>query len=157
MDLAHRLQRAVFRLNQDLRSTAARAGLSAVDAALLATLRHTPGVGVCQLAAQASVGRSVMSERVTRLEAAGLVERVAPAPGGDQRRVGLHITAAGRRAFGVVAHERGMWIENRLARLSPAERETLKAAVDLLDRLTDRPAMAEAAGENIEVRQGGRL
>jgi DNA-binding MarR family transcriptional regulator len=156
MDLAHQLQRSVFRLNRDLKSAAARAGLSAVDAALLAALRRAPGRGVGALAAQASVGRSVMSERVARLEAAGLVERSAPAPGGDQRRIGLHVTAAGRKAFGVVAHERGAWIENRLARLSPTERETLKAAVELLDRLTDHPTVAETATDEIVDRQGGR-
>jgi len=154
MDLAHRLQRAVFRLNQDLQSTTGRAGLSVADAALLAELRHAPGTGVCELAAQASVGRSVMSERVSRLEAAGLVERVAPQPGGDRRRIGLHITASGREAFAVIARERGAWIESRLDRLSAAERETLKAAVELLDRLTDRPTAAKI--DTIAMRQGGR-
>jgi DNA-binding MarR family transcriptional regulator len=157
LDLAHHLQRAVFRLDRDLRLAAAGAGLSAKDAALLAMLRRAPGMGVCQLATQASVGRSVMSERVTRLEAAGLVERAAPAPGGDQRRIGLHVTAAGRKAFGVIARERGVLIENRLARLSPAERETLKAAVELLDRLTDDPTIAEAAADEIAQRQEGRI
>jgi DNA-binding MarR family transcriptional regulator len=86
----------------------------------------------------------VMSERVSKLESAGFVERSAPAPGGDRRRVGLHITAAGRKAFGVVARERSAWIEARLARLSPTERQVLEAAVGVLDKLTNDPAMAEA-------------
>jgi DNA-binding MarR family transcriptional regulator len=144
LDLAQDLQRAAFRLDRDLKFAAARAGLSAADAALLATLRRAQGIGVCQLAAQASVGRSVMSERVSKLESAGFVERSAPAPGGDRRRVGLHITAAGRKAFGVVARERSAWIEARLARLSPTERQVLEAAVGVLDKLTNDPAMAEA-------------
>jgi len=136
MDLAHELQRVVFRLNRDLREASRRAGLSASDAMLLATLRRSPGIGVSQLAAAENVGRSVMSERVARLEAAGLVERAEPPPGCDRRRVGLSITPAGLRAFAVVADQRRMFIEQRLNGLSPDDRGKLEAAVAVLDRLT---------------------
>jgi DNA-binding MarR family transcriptional regulator len=148
LDLAHELQRAVFRLNRDLRIATMQAGVSAADATLLAMLRRAPGIGVSQLAAAEQVGRSVMSERVSRLEASGLVERTPPQPGADQRRVGLRVTPAGLKVFAVIADRRRVWIEQRLNGLSPDDRLKLEAAVSVLDRLAASPAAGGAARNN---------
>jgi len=91
-----------------LRASASPAGVSASDAVLLASLIQAPGLGVSELALEENVGRSVMSERVKRLEAAGLICRAEAPPQGDRRRVGLSVTAAGRKALTEIKASAGL-------------------------------------------------
>lgn len=133
-DLAGQLQKVVFRLNRELRASAAAAGVSAADAVLLASLHRRPGLGVSELAQEESVGRSVMSERVKRLEAAGLIRRDAAPPRGDRRRVGLTLTAEGGKVLRGIGRLRRAWMDERVAHLSAEQRLTLQAAVDILLR-----------------------
>lgn len=136
-DLPGLLQKAVFRLNRELRASASPAGISASDAVLLASLLQTPGLGVSELAMGESVGRSVMSERVKRLEAAGLICRADAPPQGDRRRVGLSVTAAGRKALTEIKGLRRAWVNERLAHLNDADRRVLQAAVEILLRFDE--------------------
>ena len=152
MDLPNDLQRAVFRLNRSLRSVADKAGVSAADAMLLATIRKAPGIGVSELAAQDGVGRSVISERVTKLRTAGLIQRSEPIEGGDLRRVGLSLTTTGRRAFAAVAAQRRAAIEHRLSNLTAEQRALLEQAAPILDLLAD----VDGAVENQQT-EGGYL
>lgn len=136
-DLPGQLQKAVFRLNRELRASASPAGVSASDAVLLASLIQTPGLGVSELALEENVGRSVMSERVKRLEAAGLICRAEAPPQGDRRRVGLSVTAAGRKALTEIKALRRAWMNERVAHLSDADRRVLQAAVEILLRFDE--------------------
>jgi DNA-binding MarR family transcriptional regulator len=134
-DLAHRLQRLVFRLNRELRAESATVGVPAADALLLAEVRHRPGIGVSELAAMEKVARSVMSERVRRLETAGLL--AADRSGHeDRRRIGLSITEAGRELLAVITQERRRWVAGLLSVLSADERDCVRAAVEALERAT---------------------
>ena len=137
MDLPNDLQRAVFRLSRSLRSFLDPASMSAADGLLLATIRKAPGVGVSELAARDGVGRSVISERVAKLHAAGLIERVESAVGGDRRRVGLSLTEAGRKAFAALAVQRRGAIEQKLSALTIEQRLALERAVPALDALAE--------------------
>jgi DNA-binding MarR family transcriptional regulator len=132
-DLAHQLQRLVLRLNRELRAHNAGAGASNADAMLLAEVRHSPGLGVSELAALENVARSVMSERVKRLEQAGLIDAD---PGADRRRVALTITEAGRDLLELITAKRRAWMAERLTALSPEEREAVQVAVTSLERIT---------------------
>jgi DNA-binding MarR family transcriptional regulator len=136
-DLAHQLQRLVLRLNRELRAHNAGAGASNADAMLLAEVRHSPGLGVSDLAAIENVARSVMSERVKRLEQAGLIAS-DPAAQRDRRRVALVITDAGRDLLEVITAKRRAWMAERLTALSPEEREAVRVAVTSLERITDQ-------------------
>ena len=138
-DLAQRLQRLVFRLNRELRARGAADGASGADVMLLAELRRSPGLGVSELAAREAIARSVMSERVKRLEAAGLIARDG-LPHEDRRRVGLTITQAGRAALATITAQRRAWMAERLAGLSPQEREAVSLAVTSLEALANRGA-----------------
>lgn len=138
-DLPGQLQKVVFRLNRELRASASPAGVSASDAVLLASLLQSPGIGVSELALEENVGRSVMSERVKRLEAAGLICRADAPPQGDRRRVGLSVTAAGRKALTEIKALRRAWMNERVAHLGDAERQTLQAAVEILLRFDQIP------------------
>jgi DNA-binding MarR family transcriptional regulator len=138
-DLAHRLQRLVFRLNRELRAESASAGVPAADAILLAEVRHRPGVGISELAATENVARSVMSERVKRLEASGLIASDRSSHE-DRRRVGLSVTEAGHALLATITQNRGQRTVERLALLSADERDAVRIAVDALERTTSASA-----------------
>ena len=133
--LADALRPAVLRVSRRLRQEAQKAGVSAQDAMLLGHIRKNPGVGVSGLADMERTSRPTMSAHVKRLEAAGLVARSGHAE--DGRRSGLAITAAGARTLDIIRRERNDWLAARLARLSPADRETLDRAAGALLRLID--------------------
>jgi DNA-binding MarR family transcriptional regulator len=145
-DLAHRLQRLVVRLNRELRWESAEVGVSSADAMVLFDLRRHPGSGVSDLARMARIARSVISERVARLEAAGLVER-DKLERADRRRVGLMVTPAGHAALTRMARIRRDRIAARLAILSDEERQAIDHAVDALDRLPQWRSAEELAAE----------
>ncbi len=149
-DLAHQLQRLVLRLNRELRAHNAGAGASNADAMLLAEVRHSPGLGVSELAAIENVSRSVMSERVKRLEHAGLI---ASDPGvqPDRRRIALAITEAGRDLLEQITARRRAWMAERLTALSPEEREAVQVAVTSLERIT-----GQARPKTLKSRLGGK-
>jgi len=147
-DLAHQLQRLVLRLNRELRAHNTGAGASNADAMLLAEVRHSPGLGVSDLAAIENVSRSVMSERVKRLERAGLI---ASDPGADRRRIALTITEAGRGLLEAITAKRSAWMAERLTALSPEEREAVQVAVTSLERIT-----GQAGPKTFKSRLGGK-
>jgi DNA-binding MarR family transcriptional regulator len=145
-DLAHRLQRLVIRLNRELRWESAETGVSSADAMLLFDLRRHPGSGVSDLAGMGRIARSVVSERIKRLEAAGLIARDA-VERADKRRVGLAVTAAGHAALARMARIRRDRVAARLATLSDDDRSAIEQAVDALDRLPQWRSAAELAAE----------
>ena len=151
-DLAHQLQRLVLRLNRQLRTQNAGSGASNADAVLLAEVRHAPGLGVSELAAMENVSRSVMSERVKRLEAAGLIA-IDPTLHSDRRRIGLVITQAGRDLLELITARRRTWMAERLTALTPDEREAVQAAVTLLERITGQQTGVAAPVRDLK---GGR-
>lgn len=141
-ELGQALQRLVYRLNRELRAHSAGGGVSGADALSLYEVRRRPGIGVSELAAIEKVNRSVMSERVARLQAAGLVERIA-SPDGDRRRFGLVVSDLGRNTLLQVSGQRRDWMSDRLASLTPDERGAVHVAVRSLERLL-RQAPTEA-------------
>jgi DNA-binding MarR family transcriptional regulator len=80
-----------------------------------------------------------MSERVKRLEAAGLIMRTEDPPQGDRRRIGLNLTQAGRKALTEIKALRRAWMDERVAHLSEADRQVLRAAVEILLRFDEVP------------------
>ena len=151
-DLAHRLQRLVIRLHRELRWESAEIGVSSADAMVLFDLRRHPGAGVSDLAGMAQIARSVISERVKRLQAAGLIQRDAIVHA-DKRRVGLAVTAAGHEALQAMSRIRRDRIAGRLASLSDEDRAAIEHAVDALDRLPQWRSAGELAAETERQRQ----
>jgi DNA-binding MarR family transcriptional regulator len=145
-DLAHRLQRLVLRLNRELRAHNTGARASNADAMLLAEVRHAPGLGVSELAAIENVARSVMSERVKRLETAGLIA-IDPTQKADRRRVGLVITEAGRALLEELTARRRAWMAERLRTLTSDERKAVEVAVASLERITGHGETARNSAE----------
>jgi DNA-binding MarR family transcriptional regulator len=92
-------------------------------AALCALAQFLDGCTVDRLRRVLGMTSSGTVRLIDRLEAAGQVRR---GPGGDARSTSLTLTAAGRRAARRVGAARAVVLEDALAVLSPAERETLE-------------------------------
>ena len=102
---------------------------------LLVQIKYNPGIGMRELAALERVSVPGMSKFVARLEEAGLVQRAAVA--GDQRRVGLSLTAAGQKVLRSVKSKRTAWLAARLRQLDPNELEVIDAAIEPLMHLVE--------------------
>lgn len=138
--LADELRPGLLRVSRQLRRDAQGPGFSALDTILLGVIKKRPGIGISELADSEHLSRPTMSEHVKRLERAGLVARLAPGEGQDQRRVGLKITPTGTRALDAVRRQRNDWLAARLAKLTPEAREALAAAARPLLELAGAPA-----------------
>src|SRR6266702_8066229 len=131
--LANRLRPVLLQLNRQLRREIHTLGVTGGQVSLLVQIKYYPGIGMRELAALEHVSVPGMSKFVTRLEEAGLVQRAAVA--GDQRRVGLSLTAAGQKVLRSVKLKRTAWLAARLRQLDPDELEAIDAAIEPLAHL----------------------
>jgi DNA-binding MarR family transcriptional regulator len=136
-DFADRLRPIILRLGRRVRREAQRAGLSALDAGLLVTIRHRAGIGVSALAEQERMTRPAMSEHIRRLEEAGWIRREDPEADSDQRRVGLLITEEGQKALDTIRERHNDWLITQLSSLPAAEQQALFAALAPLAKLAE--------------------
>jgi DNA-binding MarR family transcriptional regulator len=136
--LANRLRPVLLKLNRELRQEIHSLGVTGGQVSLLVQIKQHPGVGVRELAALERISVPGMSKFVTRLEEAGLVERAPVA--GDQRRVGLSLSAAGHKVLRSVKSKRTAWLAERLRHLDPDELDAIDAAIEPLAHLLDEDA-----------------
>ncbi|GAA1983073.1 MarR family transcriptional regulator [Nocardiopsis rhodophaea] len=132
--LAAVLRVAVGRLARRLRAQRPDASLSLGQGAVLFTLaRHgqmTPGA----LAEHEKVQPPSMTRIIAALEARSLVRRT-PHPD-DRRQQLVDLTDEGRAVVREDQRSREMWLARRLAELPPEDKETLRAAARILERLS---------------------
>ena len=138
--LASALRISVSRLARRLRAERAAHGLpglselSDTQLAALATLeRHgamTPG----ELAEHEKVQPPSMTRVIAVLEERGLVRREPHAT--DRRQVVLTVTEEGRDVVQRVRRRREAWLAQRLQELTPDERQILRAAAPILEKLS---------------------
>lgn len=86
-----------------------------------------------QLAARERVQPPTMTRIVNLLEESGLVSRRAADD--DRRTVRVALTEQGLALVRSGRLHRDEWLAERLASLSPAERDVLRSAIPLLDRM----------------------
>jgi DNA-binding MarR family transcriptional regulator len=132
-ELANRLRPVLLKLNRELRREIHSLGVTGGQVALLVQIKARPGIGMRELAAVERMSVPGMSKFIARLEEAGLVQR-APVEG-DQRRVGLSLTAAGHKVLRSVKSRRTAWLSARLRQLDPEQVEALEAAIEPLEQL----------------------
>jgi DNA-binding MarR family transcriptional regulator len=132
MAVADRLRPTLLGISRELRRERI-AGVSPHQVALLAAIKHLPGVTVGDLATGERVSTAAMSKRVSRLERGGLVERTPSES--DRRRVGLTLSEEGQRVLRRVRSRRTAWLASRLGSLSPDELAAIGAAAEPLSRL----------------------
>ncbi len=132
-DLANELRPILVRLGRELRKETAQLGVTGGQVTLLYLISEHPGIGVGELAEHERIATPTASGLVDRLERAKLIERLRSQT--DRRRVGLTITAAGRRKLVAVRARRTVWLTERLQRLEASERAAIEAAIAPLARL----------------------
>ena len=131
--LANRLRPVLLQLNRQLRREIHSLGVTGGQVSLLVQIKYRPGIGIRELAALERMSVPGMSKFISRLEEAGLVQRAGVE--GDQRRVGLTLTAAGQKVLRSVKSKRTAWLAARLRDLDSEELEAIDAAIEPLAHL----------------------
>ncbi len=133
--LAHDLRLAVMRLSRRLRSQRAHTSLTLTQLAALSTLRAKGPLTPGELAAHERVQPPSMTRVLANLEGAGLIARTKHAT--DGRQV---IVAVTDKAIGVLDDEirmREAWLAQRMHELSAEERDQLRTASAIIERLLE--------------------
>jgi DNA-binding MarR family transcriptional regulator len=133
-DLAPRLRAAVTRLNRRLRASSL-GGVSPAQASALAMVERLGAPALTELAQAEQVRPPSMTRLVDTLERDGLVERRVDAA--DRRCQRVTLTTAGRRALQSIRGRKTAFLEERLSRLSEAERSAVARALAILERLSE--------------------
>jgi DNA-binding MarR family transcriptional regulator len=132
--LAHALRPAVMRLARRLRQMQDDAlGLNSNQHSAMSVLLNSGDQLMGELAAQEKVQPPSMTRIVNSLEAGGYVAR-RPDPR-DHRQCLVALTESGRQVLLANRRRRDEWLALRLAELDPADREVLRHAVRVLERL----------------------
>jgi DNA-binding MarR family transcriptional regulator len=136
-ELASTMRVSVMRLSRRLRTERADHGLTLTQTAALATLeRHGP-LTPRDLADHEHVQPPSMTRTIAALEERGLITRTPHATDGRQHLVAL--TAAAKALLREDRRRRDAWLARRVAELTQDERDLLRAAAPLLDRITSTP------------------
>jgi DNA-binding MarR family transcriptional regulator len=139
---AAQIRRGIVRLNRRLRQERGEGSLSPNQLGVLGHLhRHGPATPGEVAAAERQRPQS-LTRVFAELEADGLITR---GPGTEDRRQSvLTLTADGRRALERDMAERDAWLAAALATLSETEREVVRLAGALMERLADANVGADA-------------
>ena len=136
--LATALRISVSRLARRLRAErlakGLEPGLSDTQLAALAALERHTAMSPGELAEHEKVQPPSMTRVITALEERGLVTRQAHAT--DRRQVVLTVTDHGRFVVQQSRRLREAWLAQRLRELTPQERQTLRAAAPILEKLS---------------------
>ncbi len=128
------VRRGVIRLGRRLRMERPAHDVPLLQLAVLAELNDGPPLTPGQLAAAQRVQPQSLTRVLASLEASGLIGRQADP--GDGRRALLAITEPGRDVLRRDAGQRDAWLAQAMAaQLTPTERELLRLAGELMERL----------------------
>lgn len=122
-----------MRLARRLRVERSSDGLTMSQLSVLGVLDREGPQSPTQLAAHERVQPPSMTRVVAALESQGLVLRVAHPT--DRRQCVIELAATGRGLLAEDRSRRDAWLAQRLADLSPEEREVLQAAAPIIERL----------------------
>lgn len=132
--LAGALRISTARLARRLRSQRVDTTLGVTQLAALATLDRIGAMTPRELAEHEKVQPPSMTRVIGELERRKLVTR-NPHPD-DGRQVILILTEQGLSALKAERRRREEWLTKRLRELTPQERETLRAAAPILEKLS---------------------
>jgi DNA-binding MarR family transcriptional regulator len=131
--LAHDLRLAVMRFSRRLRTQRIDTSVTLTHLAALSTLKRHGPMSPGELAAHERVQPPSMTRVVVALEGKGLVTRT-PHPT-DGRQVIIDLTAAAEALLADEARAREAWLAGQLQQLSREEREVLRDAAVIMDKL----------------------
>jgi DNA-binding MarR family transcriptional regulator len=134
-ELASSMRVSVMRLSRRLRVERADHGLTLTQISVLATLdRHGP-LTPRELAQHERVQPPSMTRTLASLEERALIVRTPHASDGRQHLISLAAPAAA--LLREDRRRRDAWLAQRLAELTQAERDVLRAAAPIIDRITN--------------------
>jgi len=133
--LASSLRIGVMRLARRLRAERSSEGLTVSQLSVLGVLERQGPMSPTQLAASERVQPPSMTRVIAALEELGLVDRDSHRTDGRQSVIVL--TDRGRDLLAEDRSRRQAWLACRLEELSPAEREALRTAAPIIERLAD--------------------
>jgi DNA-binding MarR family transcriptional regulator len=128
------LRDAIARLNRRLRQTRPLGDLTQSQLSALTSLDLAGALTPRELADAERVRPPTMTRIVSRLEERGLLQRI-PHPT-DGRQVILSATESGRCVLAANRRARDAWLGSQIAALSDEERETLRRAAHIVDRIS---------------------
>ncbi len=131
--LAATLRYSIMRLNRRLRRARPVSELTMNQLSVLASLELAGAMTPRELADTERVQPPTITRIVAKLEDRGLVQR-SPHPT-DGRQVILAPTEGARALLGADRRAREAWLAQRLVELPPEEREVLRRAAAILDRI----------------------
>ncbi|HEX6872396.1 MAG TPA: MarR family transcriptional regulator [Micromonosporaceae bacterium] len=127
------LREAIGKINRRLRQTRPVGDLTLAQISALNSLDSAGALTPRELSEVERVQPPTMTKIVARLEERGLVSR-SPHPT-DGRQVILAVTEVGRAILVEYGRARDEWLAQRMAKLTPEERETLARAAEILSRI----------------------
>ena len=131
--LANEMRPILLRLARHLRAETHTRGVTGGQVSLLVAIEFNTGMTAQELAEREGLSAPGVSGHLARLEGQKLIRRER---GSDRRRVGLHITNAGRQVLASVREQRTSWLAGRLEELSTEERRVIQAALGPLDAVS---------------------
>jgi DNA-binding MarR family transcriptional regulator len=131
--LADELRTAIMRSSRRLRTEGTTGAVTQSQYAVLAALRKGPSTA-STLAEREQVRPPTMTRTIDALEERGLVTRHVDQA--DRRHVVITVTESGRSLLEETRRLRTAWLNNRLARLDPAERQVLSQAAAILQKMS---------------------
>jgi DNA-binding MarR family transcriptional regulator len=131
-----RLRAAVGRLARRLRPTVAGSGLTPSQTSVLFTIVRGGPLRLSDVAELEALNPTMLSRFIGQLTDAGLIRRTADP--GDRRAALVEATAQGRRLRERIHRERTRALETYVDELDEEQRETLWAALPVLEELAER-------------------
>ena len=131
--LAHDLRLAVMRFSRRLRNQRVDTSVTLTHLAALSTLKRHGPMSPGELAGHERVQPPSMTRVVVALERMGLVTRT-PHPT-DGRQVIIDLSPPAVDLLSAEARAREAWLTGRLQELAPEEREILREAAVIMDKL----------------------
>lgn len=138
---ASEVRRAANRLTRRLRAERSAEALSTNKLAVLGHLYRDGPTTAGQIAALERQRPQSLTRVFAELEQAGLIVRASSPQ--DRRRSVLELTATGLRVLVDDMTERDAWLAAALGELSEPERQVLRIAAGIMDRLADAEVNAE--------------
>lgn len=132
-ELASVLRVAVMRMARRLRNEREDDSLTLTQLSTMGTLNGRGQLTLGDLAAAEKVQPPSMTRIVSALEERGLVCREADK--GDKRLVLVSLTEAGTKLLAANRRRRDAWLNKQLRHLSAEEREALRRAAPVLEKL----------------------
>lgn len=131
--LAAAVRESVTRFNRRLRRERPDSDLTLSQLSALAVLDRRGPISPTELAASERIKPPSMTRILAALEVRGLVVR-SPHPS-DKRQVIVALSETGAGLVRENRRAREAWLARELAKLTPQQRETLAAAMSILDNL----------------------